>query len=90
MCYPGPGFPRAEPVTWRTGYCSAIEIRVMALVRILLEIRGAISSYDEQIEAMARQHPDFAVMDSLPGAGAAGPQADRGDGHAVRPLSVRR
>jgi transposase len=44
---------------------------VMALVGVLGQIRSAISSYDEQIETLARQHPDFAIMDSLPGAGAA-------------------
>ena len=28
-----------------------------------------IRSYDEEIELLARQHPDFAIFDSLPGAG---------------------
>ena len=43
----------------------------LALIRILREIRNAITSYDKQIETLARQHPEFAIIDSLPGAGAA-------------------
>jgi len=31
----------------------------------------AILSYDQQIETLARQRPDFAIIDSLPGAGSA-------------------
>jgi hypothetical protein len=27
------------------------------------------SAYDEKIQALARAHPDFAIFDSLPGAG---------------------
>jgi hypothetical protein len=34
-------------------------------------VRDAILSYDQQIETLARQHPDFAIIDSLPGAGPA-------------------
>jgi Transposase IS116/IS110/IS902 family len=37
----------------------------------LREVRDAIRCYDQQIETLARQHPDFAIVDSLPGAGAA-------------------
>jgi len=50
--------------------CSA-SAAVLALVRILREVRAAISCYDQQIETLARQHPDFAIVNSLPGAGAA-------------------
>ena len=48
--------------------CSAA---VLALVRIVRTVRDAILSYDQQIETLARQHPDFAIIDSLPGAGPA-------------------
>ena len=48
--------------------CSAA---VLALVQILRAVRDAIVSYDQQIETLARQHPDFAIIDSLPGAGPA-------------------
>jgi len=50
------------------GSCSAA---VLALVRIVRTVRDAILSYDQQIETLARQHPDFAIIDSLPGAGPA-------------------
>ena len=33
---------------------------VTAWVRLLRELREAIHAYDEQIETIARQHPDFA------------------------------
>lgn len=46
-------------------------INVRALVRILQDVRTAIDSYDEQIDALAHRHPDFALFDSFPGAGAA-------------------
>jgi len=62
---------RAVPAT-RDGaviHCCCAEVG--ALVAVLREIRSAISSYDEQIETLARQHSDFAIMESLPGAGAA-------------------
>jgi transposase len=42
-----------------------------ALVRILRELRATIQDYDKQIETLARQHPEFALFDSFPGAGAA-------------------
>jgi transposase len=44
---------------------------VLALVRIVRTVRDAILSYDQQIETLARQHPDFAIIDSLPGVGPA-------------------
>ena len=44
---------------------------VVALIRILREVRNAIRCYDEQIENLAHEHPDFAIFDSLPGAGQA-------------------
>ena len=43
----------------------------LSLVRILREMRVAISSYDVQIERLAQTHPDFLIFDSFPGAGAA-------------------
>jgi hypothetical protein len=41
------------------------------LVRIVRAERDAILSYDQQIETLAREHPDFAIIDSLPGVGPA-------------------
>jgi transposase len=62
---------RAVPATHDTAVIASSVAAVMAVVRLLRELRQAIHSYDEQIETMARQHPDFVIFDSLPGAGAA-------------------
>ena len=42
-----------------------------AMVRMIRELREVIDSYDKQIETLVKQHPDFAIFDSLPGAGKA-------------------
>lgn len=62
---------RAVPATQDAAVIRCCCAEVKALVGILREIRSAISCYDEQIETVAHQHPDFAIMESLPGAGAA-------------------
>jgi transposase len=62
---------QAVPATHDAAVICAGSAAVLALVRILRVVRGAIHSYDEQIETLAHQHPDFAIVDSLPGAGAA-------------------
>src|SRR5229473_2872551 len=41
-----------------------------AAVRLLRELGQSVREYDRQIEALAQAHPDFAIFDSLPGAGA--------------------
>jgi transposase len=61
----------AVPATHDTAVIASSVAAVMAVVRLLRELRQAIHSYDEQIETTARQHPDFVIFDSLPGAGAA-------------------
>ena len=48
--------------------CSAAVIAWAGLLRQLL---NAIKAYDEQIDALARQHPDYALLKSFPGAGPA-------------------
>jgi transposase len=62
---------RAVPATQDTAVITASSCAAVALVRILQQVREAIASYDAQIETLAQQHPDFALFDSLPGAGAA-------------------
>jgi len=62
---------RAVPATHDMAVIASSVAAVVAVVRLLRELRQAIHSYDEQIETMARQHPDFVIFDSLPGAGAA-------------------
>jgi transposase len=61
----------AVPATHDTAVITASSCAVLALVRILQQVREAIASYDGQIETLAQQHPDFALFDSFPGAGAA-------------------
>ena len=62
---------QAVPATQDEAVIRSSSTYALALVRILREVRMAIVGYDEQIDRLARQHPDFAIMDSLPGAGAA-------------------
>jgi hypothetical protein len=61
----------AVPATHDTAVITSCVTAVTAWVRLLRELRLAIHSYEEQIEETARQHPDFAIFDSLPGAGVA-------------------
>jgi transposase len=62
---------RAITATHDTAVITASSAAALALVRILREMRVAISSYDVQIERLAQAHPDFPIFDSFPGAGAA-------------------
>jgi transposase len=62
---------RAVTATHDSAVITASSSAALALVRVLREIRHAISSYDSQIEELARAHPDFIIFDSFPGAGAA-------------------
>jgi phosphomannomutase len=81
---------RAVPATDDTAVIASSVAAVIAVVRLLRELRQAIHSYDEQIETMARQHPDFVIFDSLPGAGAAlVPRLIAALGNTARPLQQR-
>ena len=62
---------RGVPATHDQAVIESCVATVTALVPLLRELRRAIQSYDEQIETTARQHADFVIFDSLPGAGAA-------------------
>jgi transposase len=62
---------RAMPATHDAAVTCSCSAAVLALVRIVRAVRDAIVSYDEQIETLAREHPDFAIIDSLPGVGPA-------------------
>ena len=62
---------RAVTATHDSAVITASSSAALALVRILRELRNAISSYDSQIEKLAQAHPDFVIFDSFPGAGAA-------------------
>jgi len=60
---------RAVSATHDVAVITTATTAVIALVRILKEVRLAIAAYDQQIEKIARAHPDFALFASLPGAG---------------------
>ncbi len=42
---------------------------VKTLVKIIATLRDSIATLDDRIEAAAKAHPDFAIWESLPGAG---------------------
>jgi hypothetical protein len=62
---------RAVPATRDAAVLTAGRSAVTALVQLLRQLNGAIRAYDEQIQQRAQSHPDFAIFDSLPGAGPA-------------------
>lgn len=47
----------------------AMRTAACAAVRTLATLNESIREYDRQIEQLAKAHPDFAIFDSLPGAG---------------------
>ena len=49
----------------------ARNLAIRSHVRMIAELRAAIASYDTTIAGIYKQHPDFFLIDSLPGAGAA-------------------
>src|SRR6202165_4161685 len=62
---------RAMPATHDAAVTCTCSTAVLAIVRIVRAVRDAIVCYDQQIEILAPQHPDFAIIDSWPGAGPA-------------------
>jgi transposase len=62
---------RAMSATHDAAVTCSCSAAVLALVRIVHVVRDAIVCYDQQIETLAREHPDFAIIDSLPGVGPA-------------------
>jgi transposase len=62
---------RGIPATHDSAVIIASSSAALALLRILRQLRDAISSYDSQIDKLSQAHPDFVIFDSFPGAGAA-------------------
>ena len=62
---------QAVPATHDSAVLKANVAAATALVRMIRELREVIDSYDKQIETLVKNHPDFAVFNSLPGAGPA-------------------
>ncbi len=46
-------------------------LAIRSLIQLLARLREQIVRYEQKIEEVARAHPDFSLMDSLPGAGRA-------------------
>jgi len=53
-----------DPAVIRSGTAA-----VAVLVQLIQTLRNGITSLDKEIEIVSRAHPDFAVFESLPGAG---------------------
>jgi transposase len=61
----------AVPATQDPALLYAGSLRIQTIVQLLAELRTAIATYDGAIAEIYRQHPDRAIMESFPGAGAA-------------------
>jgi len=62
---------KAVPATHDQAVLRSSQLRVECLLQMLQVLHQAIAKLDQEIADVARQHPDFAVFDSLPGAGPA-------------------
>ena len=60
---------RAVPATTDVAVLTSCRAAVVAWTGLLKQLLKAIASYDEQIDRLAREHPDYALMKSFPGAG---------------------
>ena len=63
--------PTAVPATGHAGLLLAGTVAIQSQVRLIAELRAAIQRYDESIAQMVSTHPDFFIVDSLPGVGTA-------------------
>lgn len=57
------------PATKDEAVVEASSAAVLVWIGLLRQLLGAIKVYDQQINTLARQHPDYALMNSFPGAG---------------------
>ena len=62
---------KAVPATNDSAVVHSCSVAVIAWGGLLRQLLDAIKDYDEQIDTLARQHPDYALMKSFPGAGPA-------------------
>jgi transposase len=60
---------RAIPATTDVAVLTSCRAAVVAWAGLLKQLLKAIADYDEQIDRLAREHPDYALMKSFPGAG---------------------
>jgi transposase len=62
---------KAIPATTDTAVLVSCSTAIVAWVALLKQLLAAIAIYDEKIDGLARAHPDYALMNSFPGAGPA-------------------
>ena len=62
---------QAVAATHDPALLQAGSLAIRSLVQLIAQLRETIVRYEEQIEEVAQAHPDFPLMDSLPGAGRA-------------------
>jgi transposase len=62
---------KAIAATHDTAVLHSSSAAVIAWAALLRQVLEAIKDYDKQIDTLARQHPDYALMKSFPGAGPA-------------------
>lgn len=63
------GIRSAVPATFDQAIIRASVLMVQATVRLIENLKQDIERCDERIEELTKSHPDFAIFDSLPGAG---------------------
>jgi hypothetical protein len=62
---------KATPATTDLAVIASCAAAVVAWAGLLKQLIRTIEGYDEKIDALAREHPDYALIKSLPGAGPA-------------------
>ena len=61
----------AVPAVRDTAVLQSSVAMTQTLVSVIAALREGIATFDQQIKQAASEHPDFAIWDSFPGAGAA-------------------
>ena len=61
----------AVPATTDEAVIASCSAAVVAWASLLRQLVIAITDYDEKIDTLAREHPDYTLMNSFPGAGPA-------------------
>jgi transposase len=62
---------KAVPATTDMAVLVSCSTAVVAWAGLLKQLLAAITAYDEKIDMLAREHPDYTLMKSFPGAGPA-------------------
>jgi transposase len=60
---------KAVPATQDQAVVNSCRAAVVAWAGLLRPLLQSIKDYDQRIDSLARQHPDYALMSSFPGAG---------------------